>query len=75
VGPNESLWKIAQKIAVHTQQNTAKVMQQIKRNNKHAFIQGDSNRLRLGAKLQFSAAQIYPMYKNQLLKMQSMQTT
>lgn len=49
VQSNESLWAIASRIAGENNQPVAKVMQQIKANNEHAFIQGDANRLRRGA--------------------------
>lgn len=51
VQSNESLWAIASRIAGENNQPVAKVMQQIKANNEHAFIQGDANRLRRGATL------------------------
>lgn len=53
---NESLWSIAQRISVQTNQPITQVMQQIKTQNSHAFIQGDSNRLRQGVALNLSAS-------------------
>ena len=55
VQSNESLWAIASHIAGEKNQPVAKVMQQIKANNEHAFIQGDANRLRRGATLNLHA--------------------
>lgn len=49
VQANESLWKIASRIATQTNQSIPEVMNQIKANNEHAFIQGDINRIRRGA--------------------------
>ncbi|WP_436898861.1 FimV domain-containing protein [Acinetobacter gyllenbergii] len=51
---NESLWSIAQRIAAQTQQPVAQVMNQIKVQNEHAFIQGNANRLRQGSHLNFN---------------------
>ncbi|MFY5898565.1 FimV family protein [Acinetobacter pittii] len=48
---NESLWSIANRIAAKTQQPVAKVMHDIQKQNRHAFIQGDVNRLRQGVAL------------------------
>ncbi|MCH2071866.1 type IV pilus assembly protein FimV [Acinetobacter pittii] len=48
---NESLWSIANRIAAKTQQPVAKVMHDIQTQNRHAFIQGDVNRLRQGVAL------------------------
>ncbi|MBJ9984230.1 hypothetical protein IAE19_02080 [Acinetobacter sp. S40] len=53
---NESLWSIANRIATQTNQPISQVMQQIKAQNSHAFIQGDVNRLRQGVALNLSAA-------------------
>ncbi len=50
---NESLWSIANRIATQTNQPIAQVMQQIKAQNSHAFIQGDVNRLRQGLHLTY----------------------
>ena len=51
VQSNESLWAIASRIAGENNRPVAEVMQQIKANNEHAFIQGNANRLRRGATL------------------------
>ena len=48
---NESLWSIANRIAAETKQPVAKVMHDIQTQNRHAFIQGDVNRLRQGIAL------------------------
>lgn len=48
---NESLWSIANRIATKTKQPVAKVMHDIQTQNRHAFIQGDVNRLRQGIAL------------------------
>lgn len=48
---NESLWSIANRIAAKTKQPVAKVMRDIQTQNRHAFIQGDVNRLRQGIAL------------------------
>ncbi|MFV7443833.1 FimV family protein [Acinetobacter pittii] len=48
---NESLWSIANRIAAKTKQPVAKVMHDIQIQNRHAFIQGDVNRLRQGIAL------------------------
>jgi Tfp pilus assembly protein FimV len=48
---NESLWAIAQRVATEQNRPIGEVMQQIKTENTHAFIQGDINRLRRGATL------------------------
>lgn len=48
---NESLWSIANRIAAQTKQPVAKVMRDIQAQNRHAFIQGDVNRLRQGIAL------------------------
>lgn len=50
---SQSLSKIAQQIALSTDQKTSTVMRELKRNNKHAFIQGNPDRLRKGATLHF----------------------
>ena len=49
----ESLWSISQQIANQTQQPVAQVMKQIKAQNEHAFVDGNANRLRQGARLNF----------------------
>ena len=54
VQANESLWKIASRIAVQNNQSVPDVMRQIKANNEHAFIQGDINRIRRGVALNLS---------------------
>lgn len=51
VQANESLWKIASKIAARTHQSVPDVMRQLQANNPEAFIQGDPNRLRQGVAL------------------------
>ena len=51
VQANESLWRIASRIAADTNQSIPIVMQQIKENNASVFIQGDVNRIRRGAAL------------------------
>ncbi|OTG67081.1 FimV/HubP family polar landmark protein [Acinetobacter silvestris] len=56
VQANESLWKIAARIAAQTNQSIPQVMQQIKANNTHAFIQGDINRMRQGVALNLAAS-------------------
>ena len=55
VQANESLWKIASRIAAQTNQSIPDVMRQIKANNEHAFIQGDINRIRRGVALNLAA--------------------
>lgn len=55
VKANESLWKIASKIAAETNQSVPAVMQKIKENNQHAFIQGNINRIRQGTALNLAA--------------------
>ena len=56
VQPNESLWAIASRVAAEQNRSVAEVMNQIKANNQHAFIQGDMNRLRRGAALNLNTA-------------------
>ncbi len=56
VQANESLWKIASRIASETHQSIPEVMRQIKENNHGAFIQGDMNRIRRGAALNLAAS-------------------
>jgi pilus assembly protein FimV len=51
VQQNESLWKIAARVAQQENRAINDVMSEIKQNNQHAFIQGDVNRLKLGATL------------------------
>lgn len=53
---NESLWTIANRIAAQTKQPVAKVMRDIQAQNRHAFIQGDVNRLRQGISLNLTTA-------------------
>lgn len=53
---NESLWTIANRIAAQTKQPVAKVMRDIQTQNRHAFIQGDVNRLRQGISLNLTTA-------------------
>ncbi|WP_151749200.1 type IV pilus assembly protein FimV [Acinetobacter seifertii] len=53
---NESLWTIANRIAAQTKQPVAKVMRDIQAQNRHAFIQGDANRLRQGISLNLTTA-------------------
>lgn len=56
VQSNESLWAIASRVAAEQNRSVAEVMNQIKANNQHAFIQGDMNRLRRGAALNLNTA-------------------
>lgn len=56
VRANESLWKIASRIAAETHQSVPEVMRQIKENNADAFIQGDINRIRRGVALNLAAS-------------------
>ncbi|OTG68653.1 hypothetical protein B9T25_03945 [Acinetobacter sp. ANC 4470] len=56
VQSNESLWAIASRIAIEQNRPIDEVMKQIKANNQHAFIQGDSNRLRRGFALNLNTA-------------------
>lgn len=55
VRSNESLWKIANRLAKEQNRPIQEVMQQIKQQNEHAFIQGDVNRLRRGVTLSLDA--------------------
>ncbi|ENV35290.1 type IV pilus assembly protein FimV [Acinetobacter gerneri] len=55
VKSNESLWSIAQKIAVKSKRNVSDVMREIQSNNQHAFINGNANRLRQGVALNLYA--------------------
>ncbi|WP_436659481.1 type IV pilus assembly protein FimV [Acinetobacter sp. P1(2025)] len=55
---NESLWSIAQQIASQTQQPVTQVMSQIKKQNEHAFIGGNQNRIRQGSRLNFNLSNI-----------------
>ncbi|ANF80977.1 hypothetical protein A3K93_01425 [Acinetobacter sp. NCu2D-2] len=56
VQSNESLWKIAERVAQAEKKSVNEVMQSIKKNNEHAFIGGDANRLRKGASLNLTAS-------------------
>jgi pilus assembly protein FimV len=56
VQSNESLWKIAARIAQEQNRGVGEVMQQIKKNNEQAFIGGDANRLKRGAALNLNIA-------------------
>jgi pilus assembly protein FimV len=51
VQSNETLWGIASRVATAQNRPIGEVMKQIKASNEHAFIQGDSNRLRRGVAL------------------------
>jgi FimV-like protein len=55
VQSNESLWGIASRLANQQQRPVGEVMQQIKRENEHAFIGGNVNRLRKGAALKLTS--------------------
>lgn len=57
---NESLWSIANRIAAKTKQPVAKVMHDIQAQNRHAFIQGDVNRLRQGIALNLAHSPAKP---------------
>lgn len=52
---NESLWKIAAKVAAQNNQSLPEVMKQIKADNQHAFIGGNINRIRRGVALNLAA--------------------
>lgn len=52
---NESLWKIAAKVAAQNNQSIPEVMKQIKADNQHAFIGGNINRIRRGVALNLAA--------------------
>ena len=66
VQANESLWKIASRIAAQSNQSIPQVMQNIKANNSHAFIQGNINRMRQGVALNLAAGNkaVQPMHKD-----------
>ena len=66
VQANESLWKIASRIAAQTNQSIPQVMQTIKANNSHAFIQGNINRMRQGVALNLAVGNqtVQPMHKD-----------
>lgn len=68
VQANESLWKIAARIAAQTHQSIPQVMQTIKANNAHAFIQGNINRMRQGVALNLAAhdKNVQPMHKDRV---------
>lgn len=55
VQANESLWKIAAKIAAQTNQSIPDVMKKLKENNQHAFINGNSHRIRQGVAINLAA--------------------
>lgn len=61
---NESLWSIANRIAAKTKQPVAKVMHDIQAQNRHAFIQGDVNRLRQGIALNLSHSPVAKSQQN-----------
>ena len=71
---NESLWSIAQQIASQIQQPVAKVMNQIKAQNEHAFIGGNANRLRQGSRLNFNL-NTTPSRQNTAINQIAAQTT
>ena len=56
VQSNESLWKIADRIAKQQNRSIKEVMQQIKQDNAHAFVKGDINRLKRGVTLNLNAS-------------------
>lgn len=60
VQSNESLWGIASRIAEQQQRPVNEVMQQIKKDNEHAFIGGNANRLRKGAALNLNTTHPAP---------------
>ncbi len=60
VQSNESLWGIASRIAEQQQRPVSEVMQQIKKDNEHAFIGGNANRLRKGAALNLNTTHPAP---------------
>ena len=61
---NESLWSIANRIAAKTKQPVAKVMHDIQKQNQHAFIQGDVNRLRQGISLKLTHSPVTKTQQN-----------
>lgn len=61
---NESLWSIANRIAAKTKQPVAKVMHDIQKQNQHAFIQGDVNRLRQGISLKLAHTPVSKTQQN-----------
>ncbi|ODN55394.1 hypothetical protein A9Z54_09600 [Acinetobacter sp. 51m] len=60
VQSNESLWGIASRIAQQQQRPVNEVMQQIKKDNEHAFIGGNADRLRKGAALNLNTTHPAP---------------
>src|SRR5699024_3481774 len=60
VQSNESLWGIASRIAEQQQRPVNEVMQQIKKDNEHAFIGGNADRLRKGAALYLNTTRPAP---------------
>ncbi|MCJ8160997.1 FimV/HubP-related protein [Acinetobacter zhairhuonensis] len=60
---NESLWAIAQRVSSEQNRPIGEVMQQIKSQNSHAFIQGDINRLRRGVTLNLQTNTNKPQQK------------
>lgn len=61
---NESLWSIANRIAAKTKQPVGKVMHDIQKQNQHAFIQGDVNRLRQGIALKLAHTPVSKTQQN-----------
>ena len=55
VQSNDSLWTIASQVAAEQNRPINQVMQHIKANNPHAFIQGNINRLRRGVALHLNS--------------------
>lgn len=60
---NESLWKIAARVAAQTHQSIPEVMKQIKSQNEHAFIGGNINRMRQGVAINIAAGTVPPTQK------------
>lgn len=56
VQANESLWKIAARIAAQTNQSIPAVMKKLKENNQHAFINGNIHRIRQGVSINLATA-------------------
>lgn len=63
VQANESLWKIAARVAAQTHQSIPEVMKQIKSQNEHAFIDGNINRMRQGVAINLAAGAVPPTQK------------
>ena len=63
VQANESLWKIAARVAAQTHQSIPEVMKQIKSQNEHAFIGGNINRMRQGVAINIAAGAVPPTQK------------